>query len=48
MDEAQILLSGVVFGESRRWHAGRLWFADRGRVKWSPSTSPDTARSPRG
>ena len=30
MDEPQILLSGVVFGESPRWHDGRLWFSDWG------------------
>jgi sugar lactone lactonase YvrE len=30
MDEPQILLSGVVFGESARWHDGRLWFSDWG------------------
>jgi sugar lactone lactonase YvrE len=27
---AEILLEGVVFGESPRWHDGRLWFADWG------------------
>jgi sugar lactone lactonase YvrE len=30
MDVPRILLSGVVFGESPRWHDGRLWFADWG------------------
>jgi sugar lactone lactonase YvrE len=30
MDVPQVLLSGVVFGESSRWHAGRLWFSDWG------------------
>jgi len=30
MDEPRILLTGVVFGESPRWHAGRLWFSDWG------------------
>jgi sugar lactone lactonase YvrE len=30
MDVPQILLSGVVFGESPRWHDGRLWFSDWG------------------
>lgn len=30
MDEPRILLTGVVFGESPRWHDGRLWFADWG------------------
>jgi hypothetical protein len=28
MGDPQILLSGVVFGESPRWHDGRLWFSD--------------------
>ena len=30
MDVPQILLDGVVFGESPRWHGGRLWFSDWG------------------
>ena len=30
MPELQILMSGIVFGESPRWHGGRLWFADWG------------------
>jgi sugar lactone lactonase YvrE len=30
MDVPQVLLSGVVFGESPRWHDGRLWFSDSG------------------
>jgi len=30
MDVPRILLSGVVFGESPRWHGGRLWFSDWG------------------
>jgi len=28
MPEVQILLTGLAFGESPRWHDGRLWFAD--------------------
>ena len=28
--EAQVLLSGLVIGESPRWHDGRLWFAHWG------------------
>jgi sugar lactone lactonase YvrE len=28
--EPQILTSGLVFGESPRWHDGRLWFSDMG------------------
>jgi sugar lactone lactonase YvrE len=27
---AEVLLEGVVFGESPRWHDGRLWFSDWG------------------
>jgi sugar lactone lactonase YvrE len=28
--EPQILMTGLAFGESPRWHDGRLWFADWG------------------
>ncbi len=28
--ESQVLMSGIAFGESPRWHEGRLWFADWG------------------
>lgn len=31
MSEPQTLLTGVVFGESPRWHEDRLWFSDWGR-----------------
>src|SRR5258708_17840725 len=30
MPEPQILLTGLAFGESPRWHAGRLWLANWG------------------
>jgi sugar lactone lactonase YvrE len=30
MPEPRILLSGVAFGESLRWHQDRLWFANWG------------------
>jgi sugar lactone lactonase YvrE len=30
MAELTVLLEGVAFGESPRWHDGRLWFADWG------------------
>lgn len=30
MTEPEVLLDGVVFGESPRWHDGRLWFSDWG------------------
>jgi sugar lactone lactonase YvrE len=29
--ERRTLLTGLVFGEQPRWHAGRLWFSDWGR-----------------
>lgn len=29
-DDARTLLTGLVFGESPRWHDGRLWFVDFG------------------
>lgn len=28
MPEPQVLMEGISFGESPRWHDGRLWFAD--------------------
>jgi sugar lactone lactonase YvrE len=30
MSELRTLLTGIAFGESARWHDGRLWFADWG------------------
>ena len=30
MSASEVLMEGVVFGESPRWHAGRLWFSDWG------------------
>ncbi|HEX9273060.1 MAG TPA: SMP-30/gluconolactonase/LRE family protein, partial [Candidatus Binatia bacterium] len=30
VDEVQILMSGIVFGEQPRWHEDRLWFSDWG------------------
>ena len=30
MNAGQVLMEGVVFGESPRWHDGRLWFSDWG------------------
>jgi hypothetical protein len=32
MPEVQTLLTGLAFGESPRWHEGRLWFADWGTL----------------
>jgi sugar lactone lactonase YvrE len=29
-EEPEVLVEGIVFGESPRWHDGRLWFADWG------------------
>ncbi len=31
MNEPQILMTGVVFGEQPRWHEGRLWLSDWGK-----------------
>src|SRR5215471_19225482 len=30
MPQLQTLLTGLAFGESPRWHDGRLWFSDFG------------------
>jgi sugar lactone lactonase YvrE len=30
MTELRTLMTGIAFGESPRWHDGRLWFADWG------------------
>ncbi len=30
MSDPKVLMEGVVFGESPRWHDGRLWFSDWG------------------
>ncbi|WP_328396965.1 SMP-30/gluconolactonase/LRE family protein [Nocardia sp. NBC_00416] len=30
MDKPEVLLEGIVFGESPRWHGGKLWFSDWG------------------
>lgn len=30
MSGPEVLIEGVVFGESPRWHDGRLWFSDCG------------------
>ncbi len=30
MSEARVLMEDIVFGESPRWHDGRLWFSDWG------------------
>ena len=30
MPELQTLMTGILFGESPRWHDDRLWFADWG------------------
>jgi sugar lactone lactonase YvrE len=33
MPDLNTLMTGIEFGESPRWHAGRLWFADWGAEK---------------
>jgi sugar lactone lactonase YvrE len=51
MDVPQTLLSGVVFGESPRWHDGQLWFSDWGAREdadevWFPNgmaVTPDSS-----
>jgi hypothetical protein len=35
MSEPKILLEGLGYGESPRWHEGRLWFANWARARWS-------------
>jgi sugar lactone lactonase YvrE len=30
MTEPRTLLTGIILGESPRWHDGRLWFCDWG------------------
>jgi sugar lactone lactonase YvrE len=30
VSEPEVLMEGIVFGESPRWHGGQLWFADWG------------------
>jgi sugar lactone lactonase YvrE len=30
ISDLQTLMTGLAFGESPRWHAGRLWFSDWG------------------
>jgi len=32
MPEVQTLLTGLAFGESPRWHDGRLWFSNWGTL----------------
>jgi len=36
--EPRTLLSGLVVGESRRWHDGRLWFANWGAAGGAGAT----------
>jgi sugar lactone lactonase YvrE len=26
----EVLMEGIMFGESPRWHDGQVWFSDRG------------------
>ncbi len=46
MDVPQILLGGVVFGESPRWHGGRLWFTDWGAREVVTVDIPGAAARP--
>ena len=37
MTGAQIIMDGLAFGESPRWHDGRLWFCNWGTqqvIRW--------------
>jgi hypothetical protein len=43
--DLQILISGLAFPESPRWHDGRLWVSDWVRTRCSRSTSMAAARS---
>jgi sugar lactone lactonase YvrE len=36
MAEPDVLMEGIVFGESPRWHDGRLWFLPDGRLWFLP------------
>ncbi len=29
MSAPEVLMEGIVFGESPRWHDGQVWFSDR-------------------
>jgi sugar lactone lactonase YvrE len=42
MAEATVLRAGIVFGESPRWHDGRLWFCDWG-ARQVIAVTPDGA-----
>ena len=33
MTPGEVLMTGIAFGESPRWHDGRLWFADWARTR---------------
>ena len=56
MSELRTIMTGIVFGESPRWHEGRLWFADWARQEVIAVTpdgdsevvvgGPDTGFSP--
>ena len=39
------ILTGLAFPESPRWHDDRLWLADWGAHRSSPSMSTERARS---
>jgi len=50
VSELQTLMTGLVFGESPRWHDGCLWFSDMGANEVVPvdleGTSEVIARVP--
>ncbi len=43
--QARLVTAGLAFGESPRWHDGRLWLATGAPARSSPSTSTATAKS---
>jgi sugar lactone lactonase YvrE len=48
MSEPRTIMTGIVFGESPRWHDGRLWFADWARqeiITVTPSGHDETVLS---
>ena len=48
MSEPRTIMTGIVFGESPRWHDGRLWFSDWARqeiITVTPSGHSETVLS---
>ena len=44
-EDVNVLMEGIVFGESPRWHDGRVWFSDWGAHQ---VIALDPRRPPRG